>query len=156
MKINPKHYRRKFTNLAALGLSFAAMAFGLFWLGWILYTLLMHALPALKSSVFTQMTPPPGEKGGLLNAIVGSLMMSWIAICIGTPIGILAGTYLAEIGPHHLLSKITRFINGILLSAPSVVIGFFCLRARSGSQRTFFGLGGHCILNRDFDSGSGE
>ena len=120
-----KHYRRKFTNALTLGLSIVAMGFGLFWLIWILFTLFTHAIPALKSTVFSQMTPPPGEKGGLLNAIVGSLMMSGIATCIGTPIGILAGTYLAEIGPDRTLSKITRFINGILLSAPSVVIGFF-------------------------------
>lgn len=125
MKNRAKHYRRKAMNALALTLSILAMVFGLFWLGWILYTLLMHALPALKMSVFNEMTPPPGAKGGLLNAIVGSLMMSWIAICLGTPIGILAGTYLAEIGPDHVLSKITRFVNGILLSAPSVVIGFF-------------------------------
>ncbi len=109
----------------ALVLSLLAMGFGLFWLGWILYTLFSRALPAIHSTVFTQMTPPPGAQGGLLNAIVGSLMLTTIATLIGTPIGILAGTYLSEIGESNGLSKVVRFINSILLSAPSVVIGFF-------------------------------
>ncbi len=141
-----KHYYRRSTNAFALTLSLFAMVFGLFWLGWILYTLFIHAIPALKSTVFVQNTPPPGEKGGLLNAIVGSLMMSGIATCIGTPIGVLAGTYLAEIAPNHYLSKITRFINGILLSAPSVVIGFFVYALVVAKSGHFSGWAGVIAL----------
>jgi phosphate transport system permease protein len=149
MSFSAKHYRRKFTNSLALTLSICAMVFGLFWLGWILFTLLRNALPAMQSTVFSQMTPPPGEKGGLLNAIIGSFMMSGIATCIGTPIGILAGTYLAEIGPDRVLSKITRFINGILLSAPSVVIGFFIYAlvvARSGHFSGWAGIAALTVI----------
>ncbi len=130
-----KYARRKTTNWITLSLSIGSMAFGLFWLGWILVTLISHAIPAFASTVFTQMTPPPGEKGGLLNAIMGSITMTGLATLIGTPIGILCGTYLAELGEENVLVKITRFINGILLSAPSVVIGFFVYAlvvARSG------------------------
>ena len=117
--------RRKMTNYFALAASIGAMGFGLFWLGWILITLMTHALPALTVSTLTQMTPPPGAQGGLLNAIVGSLMMTSIATLVGTPIGILAGIYLAEFAEGSWLGAITKFINSILLSAPSVVIGFF-------------------------------
>jgi phosphate transport system permease protein len=101
------------------------MAFGLFFLGAILFHLLHKGLPSLSGAIFREMTPPPGAKGGLLNAIVGSLMMSGLATLIGTPIGILAGTYLVEFGSGRPLASIVRFVNGILLSAPSVVIGFF-------------------------------
>ena len=97
------------------------MLFGLFWLGWILLTLLEYGLSGLTSAVFTQNTPPPGSSGGLLNAIAGSLAMT----LIGTPIGILAGTYLAEFGQRGWLAPVTRFINDVLLSAPSIVIGMF-------------------------------
>ncbi len=101
------------------------MLFGLLWLTWILWTLLAKGLPQLSLATLTQMTPPPGSAGGLLNAIVGSLMITSLAVVIGTPIGILAGTYLAEFGKRGWLAPITRFINDVLLSAPSIVIGLF-------------------------------
>ncbi|MEQ1813807.1 MAG: phosphate ABC transporter permease PtsA, partial [Candidatus Nitrotoga sp.] len=117
--------RRRLINALSLGVSILAMLFGLFWLGWILWTLLANGLQGLNLSLFTQMTPPPGSEGGLLNAIAGSLMMTFIATLIGTPIGILAGTYLAEFGRRGWLAPATRFINDVLLSAPSIVIGLF-------------------------------
>jgi len=118
--------RRKLTNRVALTLSLSAMAFGLFWLAWILWTVLDLGLAGLSLTLFTEMTPPPGaETGGLLNAIVGSLIMVVLATLLGTPIGILAGVYLAEYGRYHWLGSATRFINDLLLSAPSIVIGLF-------------------------------
>jgi phosphate transport system permease protein len=118
--------RRKLTNQVALTLSLSAMAFGLFWLAWILWTVLDLGLAGLSASLFTEMTPPPGaDAGGLANAIVGSLIMVVLATLLGTPIGILAGVYLAEYGRHHRLGAVTRFINDLLLSAPSIVIGLF-------------------------------
>lgn len=118
--------RRKFINRLALTLSLSAMGFGLFWLAWILWTVLELGLSGLSASLFTEMTPPPGaETGGLANAIAGSLIMVVLATLLGTPIGILAGVYLAEYGRHHWLGSVTRFINDLLLSAPSIVIGLF-------------------------------
>jgi len=118
--------RRKLTNRVALTLSLSAMAFGLFWLAWILWTVLELGLSGLSLTLFTEMTPPPGaETGGLLNAIAGSLIMVVLATLLGTPIGILAGVYLAEYGRNHWLGSTTRFINDLLLSAPSIVIGLF-------------------------------
>lgn len=117
--------RRRLINIFGLGISAIAMLFGLLWLTWILWTLLAKGLPQLSLATLTQMTPPPGSAGGLLNAIVGSLMITSLAVVIGTPIGILAGTYLAEFGKHGWLAPITRFINDVLLSAPSIVIGLF-------------------------------
>src|SRR5262249_53010540 len=117
--------RRKIINLLSLGACYGTMIMGLTALGAILYTLVSHGLPALQKEVFTQMTPPPGGKGGLLNALVGSLMLTGLATLIGTPVGVLAATYLAEFGRNNRLASVIRFVNGILLSAPSVVIGFF-------------------------------
>ncbi len=117
--------RRRFTNALGLSISVLAMAFGLFWLCWILWTLLVHGLPAMTPAVFAKMTPPPGSSGGLFNAIYGSVTMTIGGTLIGTPIGIMAGTYLAEFGHRGWLAPITRFINDILLSAPSIVIGLF-------------------------------
>jgi phosphate transport system permease protein len=117
--------RRRIINTVGLLVSMLAMAFGLFWLCWILFTLLSHGLTALTPAVFSQTTPPPGSTGGLLNAIAGTLMMSLLGTLIGTPIGIMAGTYLAEFGQRGWLAPVTRFINDILLSAPSIVIGLF-------------------------------
>ena len=118
--------RRKLINRVALTLSLSAMAFGLFWLAWILWTVLELGLSGLSLTLFTEMTPPPGaETGGLLNAIAGSLIMVVLATLLGTPIGILAGVYLAEYGRNHWLGSTTRFINDLLLSAPSIVIGLF-------------------------------
>lgn len=124
-----------------------AMAFGLFWLCWILITLLDHGLPALTGTVFTQMTPPPGSTGGLLNAIVGSLMMTALGTLIGTPIGILAGTYLAEFGQRGWLAPITRFINDVLLSAPSIVIGLFVYEVYVVHVKHFSGWAGAFALS---------
>lgn len=118
--------RRKLTNKVALALSLSAMAFGLFWLAWILFTVFQLGVSGLSLSLFTEMTPPPGaETGGLLNAIVGSLIMVVLATLLGTPIGILTGVYLAEYGRFNWLGQTTRFINDLLLSAPSIVIGLF-------------------------------
>ncbi len=118
--------RRKLINKIALALSLTAMAFGLFWLAWILVTVFQLGVSGLSLSLFTEMTPPPGaEDGGLLNAIVGSLILVVLATLLGTPIGILTGVYLAEYGRYNWLGQATRFINDLLLSAPSIVIGLF-------------------------------
>jgi phosphate transport system permease protein len=124
--LNPTRYlRRRMVNAAILSVSLVTVAFALFFLAWILWTLLSNGLGHITTSVFTQMTPPPGSKGGLLNAIAGSLYMVTMATLVGTPVGILAGTYLAEFGRAGWLAPTTRFINDILLSAPSIVIGLF-------------------------------
>ncbi len=116
---------RKATNIVALALSAVATAVGLFFLGAILWTLLRNGLAGLSPRVFTAMTPPPGASGGLLNAIYGSVVMTLIGILIGGPIGMLAGTYLAEYGRASRLSTVIRFVNDVLLSAPSIIIGLF-------------------------------
>jgi phosphate transport system permease protein len=116
--------RRK-ANLIATGIAWGSALFGLSWLLLILAVLLYEGLRGLSPAVFTQMTPPPGSAGGLLNAIVGSLTMTAIGLAIGTPLGMLAGTYLAEYGRHTRLATVVRFINDVLLSAPSIVIGLF-------------------------------
>jgi phosphate transport system permease protein len=139
--------RRRLINTISLTISVLAMAFGLFWLGWILVTLLIQGLPALSTTIFTQTTPPPGSQGGLSNAIWGSLMMTFMATIIGTPIGILAGTYLAEFGQRGWLSPVTRFINDILLSAPSIVIGLFIYAVYVIKVGHFSGWGGTFALS---------
>ena len=139
--------RRRIINIAGLIISVLAMAFGLFWLCWILWTLLENGLPALTPVVFSQMTPPPGSDGGLLNAIAGSLMMTLVGTLIGTPIGILAGTYLAEFGQRGWLAPITRFINDVLLSAPSIVIGLFVYEIYVVHVRHFSGWAGALALS---------
>jgi len=116
---------RKFTNGVAVSLAVIATLIGLFCLGAILWTLLKNGLSGVSLAVFTKMTPPPGEAGGLLNAIFGSLVMTVLGIAIGAPVGILAGTYLAEYGRHSRISSVIRFINDVLLSAPSIIIGLF-------------------------------
>jgi len=133
-------------NVAMLCISGAAMAFGLFWLAWILFTLLKEGFNALGPTLFTMTTPPPGSNGGLINAIVGSLMMATMATLIGTPIGILAGTYLAEFGRRGWLAPATRFINDILLSAPSIVIGLFIYSVYVAQVKHFSGWGGTLAL----------
>jgi phosphate transport system permease protein len=138
--------RRRLINLLSLGISILAMAFGLFWLGWILFTLLQHGIPGLSMAVFTQTTPPPGSDGGLLNAIAGSLMMTGLGTLIGTPIGILAGTYLAEFGQRGWLAPATRFINDVLLSAPSIVIGLFVYAVYVIQVKHFSGWAGALAL----------
>src|ERR1700704_5738814 len=116
---------RQRTNAIAKVLALAATLFGLGWLVLILGVLLWNGFSGLSLKVFTEMTPPPGADGGLLNPIVGSLILTVLAVLIGTPIGMLAGTYMAEYGRYDKLSSVVRFINDILLSAPSVVVGLF-------------------------------
>jgi phosphate transport system permease protein len=123
--MNGRYKARRRRNGIAIGLSLAAALFGLGWLVLILGVLLWNGLSGLSLAVFTEMTPPPGSAGGLLNPIVGSLILTGLAVAIGTPIGILAGTYMAEYGRYSKLTSVTRFINDILLSAPSIVIGLF-------------------------------
>lgn len=122
---NPVYRRRRRLNRLMLMLSAVAVAFGLFWLFWIIFTLLAKGAPALTLTLFTESTPPPGEAGGLLNAIVGSVLMSAAAVLMGTPLGVLAGTYLAEFGRDRWLATSVRFLNDVLLSAPSIIIGLF-------------------------------
>ena len=121
--------RRRLVNIIAIGLACAAAVFGLAFLGWILWTLLSKGLAHLSLSLFTQDQPPPLEAGGLRNAIVGSLMMCGMGVAIGTPLGIAAGTWLAEVGNHRKLGTVVRFVNDILLSAPSIVLGLFVYAA---------------------------
>jgi len=116
---------RKLTNILALGLSGLATAIGLFFLGAILWTLIRNGLAGVSLELFTAMTPPPGASGGLLNAIYGSVVMTVIGILIGGPVGMLAGTYLAEYARTSRLSTVIRFVNDVLLSAPSIIIGLF-------------------------------
>jgi len=116
---------RKITNVVALCLSGLATAVGLFFLGAILWTLVSKGLAGMSISLFTQNTPPPGSSGGILNAIYGSVVMTLIGILIGGPIGMLAGTYLAEYGRNSRLSSVIRFVNDVLLSAPSIIVGLF-------------------------------
>ena len=139
--------RRRIINAVGLSVSVLAMLFGLFWLCWILWTLLKHGLPALTPTVFTQMTPPPGSSGGLLNAMAGSAMMTLVGTLIGTPIGILAGTYLAEFGQRGWMAPLTRFINDVLLSAPSIVFGLFVYEISVIRVKHFSGGAGALALS---------
>ena len=142
-----KSRRRKAVNAVALSLSMAAMAFGLFWLIWILIETFRLGLGGLAWTVFTEMTPAPqAETGGLANAILGSLLMVSLATLIGTPIGIMAGIYLAEYGQRGWLAGTTRFINDILLSAPSIVIGLFIYAVVVARMRTYSGFAGILAL----------
>jgi phosphate transport system permease protein len=120
-----RSFIRKSVNGAALALSLGATGVGLFFLGAILWTLLKNGLAGMSFHLFTQMTPPPGAAGGLLNAIFGSAVMTLIGIAVGAPLGVLAGTYLAEYGGNSKLSALIRFVNDVLLSAPSIIIGLF-------------------------------
>jgi phosphate transport system permease protein len=139
--------RRRIINALSLTISVLAMIFGLFWLVWILLTLLDYGIPGLTSTTLTQMTPPPGSNGGLLNAIAGSLMMTLVGTLIGTPVGILAGTYLAEFGQRGWLAPVTRFINDVLLSAPSIVIGMFVYEVYVVKIGHFSGWAGSLALS---------
>ena len=142
-----KHARRKRINVFALVLSLAAMAFGLFWLLWILVETVRLGIGGMNLALFTQMTPPPqADTGGLANAIFGSLTMVTLATLIGTPIGLLAGIYLAEYGQKTRLGTITRFINDILLSAPSIIIGLFVYSAVVATTKSFSGWAGSLAL----------
>jgi phosphate transport system permease protein len=137
---------RRRRNAIAMGLSVAAAVFGLGWLVLILAVLLWQGVSGLSLAVFTEMTPPPGNAGGLLNAIAGSLMMTVLAVLIGTPLGILAGTYMAEYGRYTKLTLVVRFINDILLSAPSIVVGLFVYEAMVARMGHFSGWAGAVSL----------
>ena len=144
--MNPLYAARRRRNRIAMGLSLLATAFGLGWLVLILGALLWQGFSGLSLAVFTQMTPPPGSAGGLLNPIVGSLILTALAILIGTPIGILAGTYMAEYGRYDRLTTVVRFINDILLSAPSIVVGLFVYEVMVAPMGHFSGLAGAVAL----------
>ena len=143
---NPVYRRRRRMNALMMGLSMAALGFGLFWLVWIVAVLLWEGGSALRPSLFLQMTPPPGQDGGLGNAILGSVMMAGAGTLIGTPVGILAGTYLAEYGRRGWLAPATRFINDVLLSAPSIVIGLFVYSVYVARVKHFSGWAGAFAL----------
>jgi len=137
---------RRRRNGIMLGLSLAATVVGLGWLVLILAVLLWEGFSGLSLAVFTEMTPPPGADGGLLNPIIGSLILTVLAVLIGTPIGILAGTYMAEYGRHDRLTSVVRFINDILLSAPSIVVGLFIYEVMVAPMGHFSGLAGAVAL----------
>ena len=141
------HAKRKRVNAIALTLSMSAMTFGLFWLIWILLETIFRGLGGLNLSLFTEMTPPPlADTGGLANAIFGSAAMVGLATLLGTPVGILAGIYLAEYGQKNWLAEIVRFINDILLAAPSIVIGLFIYSMVVARLKSFSGFAGVLAL----------
>jgi phosphate transport system permease protein len=144
--LQSRYRRRQRRNTIATTLALAATALGLGWLVLILGALLWQGFSGLSLAVFTEMTPPPGSAGGLLNPIVGSLMLTALAIVIGTPIGILAGTYMAEYGRYDLLTTVVRFINDILLSAPSIVVGLFIYEIMVAPMGHFSGFAGGVAL----------
>ncbi len=138
--------RRRIRNGIALTLAVAATIFGLFWLVWILWTALVNGISAITPALFTEMTPPPGSDGGLLNAFFGSAIMSLLAIAIGTPIGVAAGTYVAEYAQKRVIGEVIRFVNDILLSAPSIVLGLFIYTVVVAKLGHFSGLAGALAL----------
>jgi len=138
--------RRLLVNRFNLAMSLVTMTFGMGFLLWILYTLFARGFSALTPMLFTQMTPPPGSDGGLLNAIFGSFAMVLVATLISTPIGIMAGIYLAEYGKNSWIANLTRFINDILLSAPSIVIGLFVYTIYVAKAQHYSGWAGSCAL----------
>ncbi len=141
-----RYAQRKFVNRTALALSLLAMAFGLFWLLWILLDTIWLGLGGLSVATLTQMTPPPNDAGGLANAMVGSLLMVTLATLVGTPIGIMAGIYLAEFDSKGWLANVTRFVNDILLSAPSIVVGLFVYAVVVARFKSFSGWAGVVAL----------
>jgi phosphate transport system permease protein len=141
-----KYAARKRVNRVALALSLVAMAFGVFWLVWILWETVRLGIGGITIATFTQMTPPPNEEGGLANALWGSLMMVALATGVGAPVGIMAGIYLAEYDPKGVLGSVTRFVNDILLSAPSIVIGLFVYAVIVSRFKHFSGWAGVMAL----------
>ena len=141
-----KYQGRNRINKIAIGLSLAAMAFGVFWLVWILWETLRLGIGGLSIALLTEMTPAPNEAGGIANAIWGSLGMVVLATCVGTPIGVMAGVYLAEYNKTGWLSSVTRFVNDILLSAPSIVIGLFVYTVIVIKFKSFSGYAGVIAL----------
>jgi len=138
--------RRRFGDRVATALSIGAAVFGLTWLVLILLVLVVKGVGGLSLAVFTEMTPPPGSAGGLLNAIVGSLILTVLAVILGTPLGMLAGTYMAEYGRYSKLTMVVRFINDILLSAPSIVVGLFVYEIMVVQMGHFSGWAGAVAL----------
>lgn len=141
-----KYARRKLVNRVAITLAMAAMAFGLFWLFWILFETIRLGLGGLTMATLTEMTPPPNEEGGLANAMYGSFLMVMLATFVGTPIGVMAGIYLAEFDTKGWLAVVTRFVNDILLSAPSIVIGLFVYAVVVSRFKSFSGWAGVVAL----------
>ncbi|MFZ7320196.1 phosphate ABC transporter permease PstA [Comamonas jiangduensis] len=141
-----RYAARKRLNQVALTLSLAAMAFGVFWLIWILWETIRLGIGGLSFSLFSEMTPPPNEMGGLANAIFGSFVMVALATCVGTPIGVMAGVYLAEYDKKSWLAATTRFVNDILLSAPSIVIGLFVYAVVVAKFKSFSAYAGIVAL----------
>jgi phosphate transport system permease protein len=144
--MNSLYAARRRRNFIMMSLSLGATLLGLGWLVLILGELLWQGLSGLSLAVFTQMTPPPGSDGGLLNPIIGSLVLTVLAVLIGTPVGILAGTYMAEYGRHDRLTSVVRFINDILLSAPSIVVGLFIYEVMVAPMGHFSGYAGAVAL----------
>lgn len=142
----PLYAARRAKNIVAQALAIVATAFGLFWLAWILWTTLSNGLASINLALFTQMTPPPGEEGGLLNALFGSALMSLLGIALGAPIGVLAGTYLAEYSGRSWIGGTVRFVNDILLSAPSIVLGLFVYTLVVARMGHFSALAGAIAL----------
>ena len=142
-----KFATRKRVNIIATTLALMAMSFGLFWLFWILIETVRLGIDGLTIATLTQMTPPPNEEGGLANAIYGSFLMVVLAACVGTPIGIMAGIYLAEFDTKSLFASTTRFVNDILLSAPSIVIGLFVYAVVVSRFKSFSGYAGIMALS---------
>ena len=144
--VTPLYRKRRVANSLLLAFSMGATVIGLFWLAWILFTLLVNGLDAIRPSLFLQTTPPPGSDGGLANAIVGSVIMSAVGVAIGAPVGLLAGTFLAEYGRYSRISPIVRFINDVLLSAPSIIVGLFVYQIMVVHMRHFSGIAGGVAL----------
>lgn len=142
-----KFNHRKRVNQIATTLALGAMAFGLFWLFWILWETILLGLGGLNLATFTQMTPPPNDEGGLANAIFGSFVMVALATLVGTPVGVMAGIYLAEFDSRSWLASSTRFVNDILLSAPSIVIGLFVYAVVVSRFKSFSGYAGVVALS---------
>jgi phosphate transport system permease protein len=145
--VNPVYRRRLFAHRAGIALSVLAMAIGLGFLAWILFTLLVHGFGALSHTLFSLDTPAPGSEGGIRNAIVGSLLMVGISTAVSTPIGILAGIYLAEYGQNNKFASVTRFVTDIMLSAPSIVIGLFVYALYVAKVQHFSGYAGTIALS---------
>jgi phosphate transport system permease protein len=141
-----KFAHRKRVNQFATSMALSAMAFGLFWLFWILLETLILGVGGINWATFSQMTPPPNDVGGLANAIYGSFLMVILATCVGTPIGVMAGIYLAEFDTQSWLASVIRFVNDILLSAPSIVVGLFVYAVVVSRYKTFSGYAGIIAL----------
>lgn len=138
--------RRRFKNLLVQVLAVLAAVFGLFWLVWIVWTTLSKGLGSLNLALFTEMTPPPGDEGGMLNAFVGSAIMSLLGVALGAPVGVLAGTFLAEYSQRSWIGEAVRFVNDILLSAPSIVLGLFVYTLVVAQMGHFSALAGGIAL----------